>query len=183
MVFIVDLYTKVIWGYQVSDHLRAEANIKALRMALRGSRYWKGLIHHSDRGSQFIDSTYGDILNDHGIHASMGQAAWENAYAERVNGIIKNEYLKYKTISSLQGLKKATAYAVSHYNNKSIHRSLPGKQSPAEFEKQLVTLRTQNRPKVIVYAEGNSKIRAASSRPDFYPDTEPQVHVCPMETR
>jgi putative transposase len=54
------------------------------------------------------------------------------------------------------------------------------KQTPDEFERQLLHLDTQNRPKVIVYAEGKSKISPASSRADFYPETEPQVHVCPM---
>lgn len=180
LIFIVDIYTKVIRGYRVSDHMRAEANIQALKMAIRGQENVAGVIHHSDRGSQFTDATYRAILTDHGIPMSMGIVAWENAYAERVNGIIKNEYLKYKKIKSLKALRKEVKYAVNNYNKTRIHRSLPGKQSPEMFESQLLHLSTQNRPKVIVYAEGKPKISTASSRADFYPEAEPQVHVCPM---
>lgn len=180
IVFIIDIYTKVIRGYQVSDHLRAEANIKALRMAIREAETVKDLIHHSDRGSQFVDNDYRDILKQKDIHISMGIIAQDNAYAERVNGIIKNEYLQYRTINTLADLKKEVKKAVNHYNEKRIHRHLPNKQSPREFEKQLLHLNTQNRPKVIVYTEGNCKIRVASSHPDFNPETGPQDHVCPM---
>lgn len=180
LIFIIDIYTKVIRGYQASDHMRADANLLALTMALQSVKQITGLIHHSDRGSQFVDNRYRHLLQTNGIHLSMGLIAQDNAYAERINGTIKNEYLKYKTIDSLSVLQKELRKAVNHYNEKRIHRHLPGKQSPREFEKQLVDLSTQIRPKVIVYTEGNSKIRAASSRPDFNPDTEPQVHVCPM---
>jgi len=180
IIFIIDIYTKVIRGYQVSDHMRAEANLKALSMALKEAPHTAGLIHHSDRGGQFTDLKYRDLLTTHGIHISMGLIAQENAYAERINGTIKNEYLNYKTINSLADLKREVKKAVEHYNEKRIHKYLPGKQAPREFEKELLHLSTQNRPKVIVYTEGNSKIRPASSRPDFNPETEPQDHVCPM---
>ena len=180
VVFIIDIYTKVIRGYQASNHMRAQANLAALTMALKECKVVNGLIHHSDRGSQFVDNDYRDLLKAHGISLSMGLIAQDNAYAERINGTIKNEYLKYKTINSLPALRKELTRAVEHYNEKRIHRHLPGKQSPRQFEKQLLDLCTQSRPKVIVYTEGNAKIRAASSRPDFNPETEPQVHVCPM---
>jgi len=180
LTFIIDIYTKVIRGYQVSDHMRAEANLKALRMALKEARNVTGLIHHSDRGSQFTDTKYRALLTQKKIHISMGLIAQDNAYAERINGTIKNEYLKLKTINSYPDLKREVRIAVQHYNEKRLHDHLPGKVSPRKFERQLLHLSTQNRPKVIVYTEGNSKIRAASSRPDFNPETEPQVHVCPM---
>jgi putative transposase len=180
IVFIIDIYTKVIRGYQASDHMRAEANLSALKMALQKNTNVNGLIHHSDRGSQFIDNAYRELLAANGMLLSMGLIAQENAYAERINGTIKNEYLHYKTINSLADLKRELKKAVEHYNTKRIHRHLPGKQCPAQFESQLLHLSTQNRPKVIVYTEGNSKIRSASSRSDFNPETEPQVHVCPM---
>ena len=180
IVFIIDIYTKVIRGYQVSDHMRAEANIAALKMALKGASQVDGLIHHSDRGSQFVDNEYRNLLSHHGIHISMGVIAKDNAYAERINGIIKNEYLKSKIIENFKDLRREVRIAVDHYNHKRIHRHLPGKKTPKQFQKELVDLSTQDRPKVIVYTEGNSKTRAASSRPGFNPETEPQVHVCPM---
>lgn len=180
LTFIIDIYTKVIRGYKVSDHMRADANLAALKMALTEAQGITGIIHHSDRGSQFVDSDYRALLIKHGFQLSMGLIAQENAYAERVNGIIKNEYLVYKSINTFRQLKKEVASAIDHYNNKRIHRSLPNKQTPREFENELLSLSTQNRPKVIVYTEGFSKISTASSRADFTPETEPQVHVCPM---
>jgi putative transposase len=180
LTFIIDIYTKVIRGYQASDNMRADANLAALNMALKQAKGVNGLIHHSDRGSQFVDNRYRQLLKTNEMYMSMGLVAQDNAYAERINGTIKNEYLKCKTIDSFAILRKELKIAVNHYNEKRIHKYLPGKQSPLQFEKQLLDLSTQNRPKVIVYTEGNPKIRAASSRPDFNPDTEPQVHVCPM---
>ena len=180
MTFIIGISTKVIRGYKVSDHMRADANLAALKMALTEAQGITGIIHHSDRGSQFVDSDYRSLLIKHGFQLSMGLIAQENAYAERVNGIIKNEYLVYRSINTFRQLKKEVASAIDHYNNKRIHRSLPNKQTPREFENELLSLSTQNRPKVIVYTEGFSKISTASSRADFTPETEPQVHVCPM---
>lgn len=181
VVFIIDVYTKKVVGYQVSDHLRAEANIQALRMAFKDSGcYLKGLIHHSDRGSQYIDRVYTQLLTDRGILISMGEKAQENAYAERINGTIKNEYLKYRNIQSFNHLRNEVKKAVTHYNQKRKHRGLPRWMSPEEFEQDLLVLEGQRRPEVIIYAEGNYKIRKASSPPDFKPKEEPKAHNCPI---
>lgn len=181
LVFIIDVYTRKIVGYQASNHLRAEANIKALQMAIRGRKCsLASLIHHSDRGSQYIDKEYTSILIRKGIYISMGAKAQDNAYAERINGTIKNEYLKYREINSLKDLKKETVKAVKHYNTKRRHDKLPKGLSPIQFEKILLNLSDQKRPKVIIYAEGNYKIKEASSRLDFRPEKEPLAPICPI---
>jgi len=138
IVFIVDVFSRRILAYQVSDHLRAQANILALKSALRKrATNLSNLIHHSDRGSQYVDKEYLKILNDNNILISMGLRGQENAYAERINGIIKNEYLKYWEIDSLDMLKQKVKKAVNHYNYKRPHRSLPMRSTPVSFEKQL----------------------------------------------
>lgn len=180
LIFIIDVYTKVIRGYSVSEHIRAEANVRALNMAIDSEQIPPGLIHHSDGGTQFLNLVYKKLGLGHQMLFSMGKTAQENAYAERINGIIKNEYLAYKSINSLHQLKTQVKRAVDHYNHKRIHKNLPGKRSPKQFDHDLLALSTKSRPKVIVYTEGNPKIRTASNRPDFNPETEPQVHVCPM---
>lgn len=182
LVFIIDVYTKVIKGYAVSDHMRAEANIAALQMAINSAGDLNSLIHHSDRGRQYVDLNYQKLLKKKGIQISMGLCAQDNAYAERINGTIKNEYLRYWNIGSLIQLTKYVKKAVAHYNNKRIHNQLPKDISPLQFEKELINLVDQERPKVIVYAEGNYKIRQASSLADFRPRQEPQAHVCPIVT-
>ena len=182
LVFIIDVYTKVILGYQASDHLRAEANLAALRMAINnsnGSLDW--LIHHSDKGGQYIDKNYITLLDRYGISVSMGASAQDNAYAERINGTIKNEYLNYWQPKNLKELKSMLKKAVNHYNNKRIHNELPGKTTPVQFEKSLLDLSSQKRPTVIIYAEGNYKIKVASSHFDFKPKEGTPAHNCPIE--
>lgn len=182
LVFIVDVYTRVIVGYCVSDHMRAEANMEALRMALKsqGAARLSGLIHHSDRGSQYHDGAYLQLLCQSGIWVSMAVSGPDNAYAERVNGTIKNEYLELMHLESFAHLKGALKAAVAHYNQKRIHRSLPGRTTPLGFEKELIHLTIQKRPKVVVYADGNPNLKAASSRLEVYPEKDLQAPICPM---
>lgn len=181
LIFIIDAYTKVIKGYAVSDHIRAEANIRALKMAFKNSPFLLiGLIHHSDRGSQYVDKVYQQLLIQKGMYISMGLQAQDNAYAERINGTIKNEYLNYRVIDSFAKLKKHVKQAVNHYNEKRIHNHLPDRLTPNQFEKKLLNSSDQDRPTVIVYADGNYKIPRASSSWDFRPRTEPLAHDCPI---
>ena len=182
LVFIIDVYTRIVLGYQVSDHLRAEANVKALKMALKVMQFKpQGLIHHSDRGAQYGSKVYTRLLDNQGIHISMGMVAWENPYAERINGIIKNEYLKKWEIKDFNDLKRNVAKAVNHYNDKRLHRAFKMKHTPTGFLKNLVNLPAQERPTVIVYTEGKLISKGASSPFVDCPREEPLAHVCPME--
>ena len=93
ITFIIDVYSRSILGYYASENLRAEANIKALKMAFKSRRNMDltMLIHHSDRGSQYIDKHYIKLLKNKKSTISMCKTAQENAYSERINGVIKNE--------------------------------------------------------------------------------------------
>ena len=181
LVFIIDVFSREIIGYQSSDNLRAEANLKALRMALSKAGKYSISIHHSDRGSQYGSQAYRDLLKANQIEISMGECAQDNAYAERVNGIIKNEYLRYWSIDSERKLKSKLTKAVKHYNNQRKHRAFKMKLSPVEFRESLVDLNPQERPKVIVYARGKpDKIIGTLSPFDFTPREGPQAHICPL---
>jgi hypothetical protein len=182
LVFIINIYTKRILGFRASNHLRAEANRAALRMAIRNSSSsLENLIHHSDRGSQYIDKEYIALLERNKIQISMGNKAQDNAYAERINGTIKNEYLSYWEPQSLKQLQMMLKRAVNHYNSKRIYNELRGKLTPVQFEKSLLDLTSQKRPTVIIYAEGNYKIKVASSHFDFKPKEGILAHNCPIE--
>ena len=133
LVFIIDIYTRQIVGYAVSDHLRAEANIRALKMAIKAHGIPR--IHHSDRGSQYIESRYTQLLHEKGVSISMGLQAQDNAYAERINGTIKNDYLKHWKVDTFDALKRKVKRAVNHYNSKRIHDSLPARLSPDQYER------------------------------------------------
>jgi len=182
LIFNIDVYTREIVSYNVSDHMRTEANMKTLRKALKTMDFSPGdLIHHSDRGTQYASNAYTGLLKKSGIHVSMGLIATDNAYAERVNGIIKNEYLSYWNIKDEKDLRLRVKRAVNHYNTKRKHRSHGMKYSPLEFKKTWLTLSAQQRPKVTIYTEGKVNLKGASSPYEICPTKEPQAHNCPME--
>jgi putative transposase len=134
-VFIIDVYTKKIVGYQVSDHMRATANVKALQMALKSHKAPQ--IHHSDRGSQYIYDEYTSLLKSKGCQISMSKTAQDNAYAERINRTIKSDYIERWRPKDFEQLKRMVAKAVDQYNTVRPHNNI-GKISPAEFEKRLL---------------------------------------------
>ncbi|MCB9227572.1 MAG: IS3 family transposase [Chitinophagales bacterium] len=142
-VFIIDVYTKKIVGYHVSDSLRAEANVTALKMALKTHK--EPQIHHSDKGSQYIYRKYITMLKDNNAIISMGETALDNAYAERINLTIKSEYLDYWQPQNLKELKAMVAKAVKHYNNTRLHNAIKRK-APIVFEKEVLLLPKQSRP-------------------------------------
>lgn len=147
-VFIIDVYSKEIVGYSVSDHMRASANIRALKMALKGHKSPK--IHHSDRGSQYTSKEYINLLRENNCKISMGLIAQDNAYAERINRTIKEEYLSYWKTENFQQLKLQVKKAVYNYNNKRIHRHLP-KMNPSEFIKHWKNLTKKDKPKITIF--------------------------------
>lgn len=152
IVLIMDVYSRRIIGYSLADNMRAENNIAALRMALnlRGVQdYGHQLIHHSDKGSQYISTSYTDLLDDFGIQVSMCQEVLENAHIERANGTIKNEYLHRWEIKNLKDLKKGLQKAVNNYNERS-HNSLGGK-TPHQFETFIKNIPNEKRKPLQIF--------------------------------
>jgi transposase InsO family protein len=156
-IFIVDVYSRRILGHAAHDHMRAEANIKALRRALktREGQSLDGLIHHSDRGSQYIDTNYRKILADHQIRISMCKQAWENSYTERINGTIKNGYLKARRIILLSDLRRELNRSVYYYNEEKPHRNLLNRMSPIAYEQHVEKLPIEDRPILKIYKHKN----------------------------
>ena len=151
VVLIMDVYSRRIIGYSASDNMRAENNIAALNMALtlRGIKnYKRNLIHHSDRGSQYISDDYTNLLESYQIDISMCMDVLENAHCERVNGTIKNEYLNRWTIDNFYQLQQRLKIAVDNYNNRQ-HDSL--KMTPIEFETYVNELDEKLRPSMEVF--------------------------------
>ncbi len=176
-VFIKDVYSREIVGYAVSDHMRAEANIRALKMALK--RHKAPKIHHSDRGSQYVCKKYLEILKSNGTEISMGLTAQDNAYIERFNGTIKNEYLQYWDIKDFNSLKRKVSKAIKQYNNERIHNGhKPLRMSPVKLKNYVVNLPKQERPTVIIYTESQNTNSGASS-PQISKQELPLAHNCP----
>ena len=122
---ITDAYSRKIVGFYLSETLSADDCIKALKMALKNNPQLGRLIHHSDRGSQYCCTDYVSILDKHFVKISMTQSGdpLENAIAERVNGILKDELLE-KTYINYQEAKQAIAAAISIYNYQRPHSSI-----------------------------------------------------------
>lgn len=158
VVLIMDAYSRRIIGHNVADNMRAEQNIKALNMALtlRGhATYDHTLIHHSDRGSQYISDDYTNLLDDYQITISMCTDVLENAHCERVNGTIKNEYLNRWSIKNFHDLQKRLDSAVNHYNNRR-HDTI--KMTPFEFETYVNELTPEQRPVLEIFTS-NKKLQ------------------------
>ena len=122
---VTDAYSKQIMGYNVSETLAATETLKALQMALKSRRYQTHLIHHSDRGLQYCSAAYTKTLQQRSITISMTEdgSPYDNAIAERVNGILKDEYGLDETFDSEDQLKLQVQQSILSYNNKRPHES------------------------------------------------------------
>ena len=131
---VTDAYSKKIMGWCLSPSLHADATISALQMGTRNAGCdLKGLIHHSDRGCQYCCEKYVKLLQDNGIEISMTQDGdpRDNAIAERVNGILKTEWLYDDHFIGFEDAYRRVAEVINLYNNKRPHLSLNYK-TPAE---------------------------------------------------
>lgn len=125
--FITDAYSRKIVGYHVADTMEAIESATALKMAIKTLKISaEGLIHHSDRGSQYCSSMYVNTLKKEGIKISMTENGdpLENAIAERINGIIKGEYLFDYLIKTLLNAKEVLKSVVKLYNEDRPHSSI-----------------------------------------------------------
>jgi transposase InsO family protein len=122
---VTDAYSRKIVGWHVHDSLHAQAVSQALKMALRGRRTNQPLVHHSDRGIQYCSDDYQGIHRRHGLTCSMtdGYDCYQNALAERVNGILKTELLLHRPADLTQAITMVRE-SVAIYNGERPHLSL-----------------------------------------------------------
>jgi len=123
---ITDYYSKLIVGYHLSDNLKAESTLKALEMAIKSRVYpSRELIHHSDRGSQYCSDDYTGMLKENKILISMTENSdpYENAVAERLNGILKDEFdIGEGFINHVQAVREIKQ-SIETYNKLRPHES------------------------------------------------------------
>lgn len=124
---VTDAYSKKIMGWCLSPSLHADYTVKALQMAIRNAGCsLKGLIHHSDRGCQYCCERYVKLLQDNQIEISMTQDGdpRDNAIAERVNGILKEEWLNEDHLIGFHDALRRVSEVINIYNNRRPHLSL-----------------------------------------------------------
>lgn len=126
LALVTDAYSKKIMGFNVSHTLNATGAISALKMALQ-NRIYKAepTIHHSDRGLQYCCNEYQNVLIKNKVKCSMTESydPYQNAVAERINGILKQEFLSGIIIKDLNLMKKLIQQSISIYNNERPHSS------------------------------------------------------------
>lgn len=126
LALITDMYSRKIVGYDLSDSLELKGCVRALNKAIYQAKNIKGLIHHSDRGIQYCSNVYTQILKRKKIDISMTEEnhCYENAMAERVNGILKDEFYLDQIFTNVVHAKRAAKNAIKLYNQIRLHLSL-----------------------------------------------------------
>ncbi|MCM3748507.1 IS3 family transposase [Paenibacillus pasadenensis] len=133
---VLDLFTRKIVGWKLADRMTTDLVLAALDQAYRSKKPKKGLIHHSDRGSQYASELYRDRLKQYQMTASMSRKGncYDNACIESFHSVLKKEFIyctKFRTKAQAQ--QEVFEYIELFYNRKRIHGSL-GYESPDRFE-------------------------------------------------
>lgn len=137
LAVVIDLYSRRVIGWAVSDRMKRDLAIRALDMAVALRKPPKGCIHHSDRGSQYCSHEYQNRLEDHGFKVSMSRKGncWDNAVVETFFKTIKAELIwRYSWATRRQAEMAIFQYINGFYNPRRRHSTLGGK-SPLAFEK------------------------------------------------
>lgn len=127
LALVTDVYSKRIMGYKINTNMRVELVKEALTMAVKNSVHNReSIIHHSDRGIQYCCPDFSEFAKSKGMILSTTQNStpYENAVAERINGILKHEFGLNKIIPNLKTAEKMIKQAVQIYNNLRRHTSL-----------------------------------------------------------
>ena len=126
LALITDAYSKQIMGYDVSNSLDVSGSLRALKMAIKKRKYKNNVVtHHSDRGLQYCSNEYQNLLKRSKLNCSMTESydPYANAVAERVNGILKGEFIGYKNKCSLVTMEKLIENSIEIYNERRPHFS------------------------------------------------------------
>lgn len=126
LALITDAYSRKIVGYDISNSLELEGALRALKFALSGLPAGAAPIHHSDRGIQYCSHEYTRLLKNNGLKISMASKGncYENALAERVNGILKQEYYLDQTFVNMNHAVKTSKESINIYNSRRLHIEL-----------------------------------------------------------
>jgi len=141
VAFIIDVFSRMIVGWRAARSMSAELTLDALEQALWARKVKGNLIHHSDRGSQYLSIRYSERLTEAGIKASVGSVgdAYDNALAETINGLFKTEVIHRRgPWRGLDAVEYATLEWVDWFNNRRLFGPI-GNIPPAEFEESYYT--------------------------------------------
>jgi len=135
---IMDLFSRKIVGWSMASHMKKELSIHALNMAIVSRQPAEGLIHHSDRGSQYCSNNYIDILKEKNIQISMSKKGdpYDNACIESFHATIKKDLIYRRRFKTREEAMKAINYYISSFYNEKRKHSTLGNNSPNQFERK-----------------------------------------------
>lgn len=138
LALVTDAYSKKLMGWALDDNMKATLVVQALKMAIKNRTFnHKNIIHHSDRGIQYCCPEFSDFAKENGFILSTTQQydPYENAVAERINGILKYEFGLKKTIKNVAIARQIMKQATKIYNEQRLHWSL-GLETPQDIHKK-----------------------------------------------
>jgi putative transposase len=144
LAVVIDIYSRLVVGHAMADHLKAGLALDALEMALRGRSpaegAWpdQGLLHHSDRGVQYACASYRAVLEAHGIEPLMSRTGncYDNAVAESFFATFKRELVDRERYATRDAARQSIFEYIEVFYNRQRRHSTLGYMSPAQFEKQ-----------------------------------------------
>lgn len=160
LALVTDAYSKRIMGYHLSDNLKTEGPVKALKMAIKNRKYQnEELIHHSDKGLQYCSDEYQQLLTRKGIRCSMTENydPYSNAIAERVNGILKHEFLLEEYALDTSQMDKVIKQSIQIYNTLRPHLSCYMHTPDKMHQQRAISIKTYKNKKI---AKGTPLLRS-----------------------
>jgi transposase InsO family protein len=138
LAVVIDLFSRRVVGLATATHMRTELVLDALSMALDRRVPDAGLLHHSDRGSQYASGAYRDALRDNGIVCSMSRKGncWDNAVVESFFGTLKKELIHRRPWATVRSAHEAIAHYIEFFYNSRRKHSTLGYLSPAAYERK-----------------------------------------------
>ena len=140
LAVVIDLYSRKVVGWSMSSRMKASLVCDALTMAIWRRRPKEGLIHHSDRGSQYASHDFRTLLKTHGVKGSMSRKGdcWDNAVVESFFGSLKQERVQWRSYQTrYEAQQDVLQYITMWYNSERLHSYL-GYMSPDDYERQTV---------------------------------------------
>ncbi len=136
LAVVIDLFNRMIVGWSMGNRITQELTLSALRMALWKRKPERGLLHHSDRGSQYTSASYRELLSNHGIVCSMSRKGncWDNAVAESFFHTLKTELVYHENYKTRNQAKSDIFEWIEVFYNRQRRHSTLGYLSPTKYE-------------------------------------------------
>lgn len=165
VAFVIDVFSRMIVGWRVSTSMKTDFVLDALEQALHARRDIDGLIHHSDRGTQYLSIRYGERLTESGIEPSVGSTgdSYDNVLAESINGLYKAEVIHRRgPWRNVEAVEFATLEWVDWFNNRRLART-DGRHSAGGVRAGILSSSRVSRPRGVTHTRSSPEFPARFS--------------------